>query len=146
MTSVLRRRTPEEVREYDRQRRRERWARLRRWWPWHIFRFLNRQQREARDLIKLGKRTLDKMDELLWVATDAEERALIQSHRNHRVDQMRKWERFAAGELDELELQLLHPLSHAEIARGAMIDELTHFTDSPARFAWFVKQIQPRGT
>jgi hypothetical protein len=149
MTLTLRRRTPEEIRQYDRQRRRQ-WCRdqLRRLRPRRLFWFLRGEQRQARRHLKLARRTLSQMDSLLWESHWTEDGRLIADYRADRLRRIDELTRVARGEIpkprNDLEAfshEFLHPLRHADLFYGGMLDELK-FMESPARFAWFIRQIK----
>ena len=102
----------------------------------------SREKRQARSLIKLARKTIARMDELLAQATSVEDRELIWNHREERRAHLAEYERFFRGECTPIELELSHPLRHCDIYRDAMLDELYDLSGSAVQFASYLRQIR----
>ena len=106
----------------------------------------SREKRQARSLIKLARKTIARMDELLPQASNEEERELIRSHREERLEHLAEYERFFRGECSPLELEQSHPLRYCDVYRDAMLDELYDLSGSASQFASYLRQIRALGS
>src|SRR3954452_15038686 len=96
-------------------------ARFRRYEVLWIF---NREKRQARELAKLAKRTILRMDELIAESKIADDKRVIERHREIRIESLITYERFLAGQTTDIELNLIHPLRYADMPRDEMQKEL----------------------
>jgi|SRR3954465_10125325 hypothetical protein len=113
-------------------------ARFRRYEVLWIF---NREKRQARELAKLAKRTILRMDELIAESKIADDKRVIERHREIRIESLITYERFLAGQTTDIELNLIHPLRYADISRDEMQKELDLFTRSAPDFATHLRAI-----
>src|SRR5215212_9283689 len=104
-----------------------------------MFWIFSREKRQAHRTVNLAKRTVARMDKLLRDCGSNQDRDVIESHRSRRLDAIAHLETFMEGRTDPLELQLMHPLTHADHFCKAMNIELEDFMGSPAGFARYVR-------
>ena len=104
-----------------------------------MFWIFSREKRQAHRTVNLAKRTVARMDKLLRDCGSNQDRDVIESHRSRRLDAIAHLETFMEGRTDPLELQLMHPLTHADHFCKAMKIELEDFMGSSAGFARYVR-------
>lgn len=110
--------------------------------------FRNKEQRTARALRRLTEKTIAKMDHLLSRKDllDAD-KTIIEEHRKSRIEGLSKYRDLESGqahELDRVMFGVRIRSGGAAISMEAMNNELHCFSDSPARFAAYLRAISER--
>ena len=106
--------------------------------------FGDQDKRKYKKLQNLSQKTITMTQNFLTgEGLSTEDRELIEEHLKDRMEDVKKIEKFAKDEVDEI-YRLLDPLRHYELRCGVMEKELSTFGKSGVQFARYLRQIKDR--
>jgi hypothetical protein len=104
--------------------------------------FGNQDKKKFKTLINLSEKTINLMEGFISeTAIQEQDRMTIKEYLEKRKKMRDKYLDFYNDTVDDLTKRLSNPLRHFEITEGAMKKEISEFSETGERFAWYVRKI-----
>jgi hypothetical protein len=95
-----------------------------------------RERRAGEELVRLGLKTIEKMDEVLASPRlTRDDKAVVSTNRDERLQQVEDFRRLQNGSLTEFDRKVSPYTNFGDIFIRMMEDELYRFSDDPRVFA-----------